>query len=58
MTDPTGNIVGSILQLQAQRLTKVDQRTQSMSAAIDDLAEQIKQLGKAQAITLAELKKD
>ncbi|MFT9771815.1 hypothetical protein ACMZ29_04120 [Brevibacterium casei] len=53
-----GNIVGSILQLQAQRLTTIDQRTKATSASIDELAEQIRQLAKAQALTLAQLRKE
>ncbi|MBE8146656.1 hypothetical protein IOD13_11545 [Brevibacterium casei] len=53
-----GNIVGSILRLQAQRLTTIDQRTKATSASIDELAEQIRQLAKAQALTLAQLRKE
>ncbi|WP_278373403.1 hypothetical protein [Brevibacterium casei] len=53
-----GNIVGSILQLQAQRLTTIDQRTKATSASIDELTEQIRQLAKAQALTLAQLRKE
>lgn len=52
------NIVGSILQLQAQRLTTIDQRTKATSASIDELTEQIRQLAKAQALTLAQLRKE
>lgn len=62
MTSPIQNsgdrIVGSILQLQAQRLTTIDQRTKATAAALEELAEQIRQLGKAQALTLAELRKE
>ncbi|WP_162909120.1 MULTISPECIES: hypothetical protein [Brevibacterium] len=53
-----GNIVGSILQLQAQRLTTIDQRTKATSASIDELTEQIRQLAKAQALIIAQLRKE
>lgn len=51
MNNPTGNIVGSILQLQAQRLTTIDQRTQAMSEQIDKLEEHMRQLSKLQIQT-------
>lgn len=57
-TNPAENIVGQILQLQAQRLTAIDGRTKAMSETIDDLAEHVRQLSTAQAITFAELRKE
>lgn len=55
---PADRVVGTILQLQSQRLTTIDQRTKATAAALEELAEQIRQLGKAQALTLAELRKE
>lgn len=42
-------LVGAVLQLQAQRLSTIDERTRKALAAIEELTEHLRQLSRAQA---------